>query len=348
MARQNKLPLADILPLTAAVNEAGHLTLAGCDALELAREFGTPLYVFDEETLRRQCREFQSQFRSRHPDTVVAYAAKAYLGRALAAILALSAPGAAGPWPPRQTPDPPPSESPPPDASARALREAVELVLEASALGAAKSERAGGIFVLDMGEPVKILDLAKQMIRLAEGDEALGMGCRFVDAASVLDRDDVVVRRMEDEERAFQPADGREHALPAQIVEELPFDSEALSGDRELGLTVLLDLRDPAQQFPAQLEGVARGTDRRHGHDWTASAGRERDLAERRDEKEVGSVPPSTAEAGVGQQHERVADPHRDVAQFGVDSLSGPVDGDDGGLVIAPEPKALQGVTHQR
>jgi diaminopimelate decarboxylase len=88
MARQTELPLADILPLTAAVNEAGHLTLAGCDAVALARELGTPLYVFDEETLRHQCREFQSQFRSRHADTVVAYAAKAYLGRALAAILA--------------------------------------------------------------------------------------------------------------------------------------------------------------------------------------------------------------------------------------------------------------------
>ncbi|MDO8612685.1 MAG: diaminopimelate decarboxylase [Dehalococcoidia bacterium] len=88
MAQQIKLPLADILPLTAAVNEAGHLTLGGCDAVELAREFGTPLYVFDEETLRHQCREFQSQFRARYPDTVVAYAAKAYLGRALAAIVA--------------------------------------------------------------------------------------------------------------------------------------------------------------------------------------------------------------------------------------------------------------------
>ena len=88
MAPETSIPLADILPLTAAVNEAGHLTLGGCDAVELAREFGTPLYVFDEETLRHQCREFQSQFQSRHPDTVVAYAAKAYLGRALAAILA--------------------------------------------------------------------------------------------------------------------------------------------------------------------------------------------------------------------------------------------------------------------
>ncbi len=83
----NRLALADILPTTAAVDEAGHLILGGCDAVELAREFGTPLYVFDEETLRGQCREFRSQFRSRHPDTVVAYAAKAYLGRALAGIL---------------------------------------------------------------------------------------------------------------------------------------------------------------------------------------------------------------------------------------------------------------------
>jgi len=47
------------------------------------------------------------------------------------------------------------------------IREAVELVLEASALGAAKAEHAGRIFVLEMGQPVKILDLARQMIRLA-------------------------------------------------------------------------------------------------------------------------------------------------------------------------------------
>ena len=87
MARETKIPLAGILPVTAAVNEAGHLTLGGRDAVELAREFGTPLYVFDEETLRGRCQEFQTEFRSRYPDTVVAYAAKVYLGRALAAIL---------------------------------------------------------------------------------------------------------------------------------------------------------------------------------------------------------------------------------------------------------------------
>ncbi|MBO0710531.1 MAG: polysaccharide biosynthesis protein, partial [Acetobacteraceae bacterium] len=51
------------------------------------------------------------------------------------------------------------------------VREAVGLVLQASVLGASDaalpSGRDGGIFVLDMGEPVKIVDLARQMIRLA-------------------------------------------------------------------------------------------------------------------------------------------------------------------------------------
>lgn len=47
------------------------------------------------------------------------------------------------------------------------IREAVELVLQASALGTAAEHYAGKIFVLDMGEPVRIADLARQMIRLA-------------------------------------------------------------------------------------------------------------------------------------------------------------------------------------
>ncbi len=46
-------------------------------------------------------------------------------------------------------------------------REAVELVLQASALGLTDDNEAGHIYVLDMGEPVSIVDLARQMIRLA-------------------------------------------------------------------------------------------------------------------------------------------------------------------------------------
>lgn len=88
MAKATSVPLAGILPVTAAVNEAGHLTIGGCDAVALAHEFGTPLYVFDEETLRQRCREFRSEFGSRYADTTVIYACKAYIGRALAALLA--------------------------------------------------------------------------------------------------------------------------------------------------------------------------------------------------------------------------------------------------------------------
>ncbi len=47
------------------------------------------------------------------------------------------------------------------------VREAVELVLQASALGARPGDQRGKVLVLDMGEPVKIADLARQMIRLA-------------------------------------------------------------------------------------------------------------------------------------------------------------------------------------
>jgi FlaA1/EpsC-like NDP-sugar epimerase len=46
------------------------------------------------------------------------------------------------------------------------VREAVELLLEAAALGQSRRDE-GAIYVLDMGAPVKIMDLAKQMIRLA-------------------------------------------------------------------------------------------------------------------------------------------------------------------------------------
>jgi FlaA1/EpsC-like NDP-sugar epimerase len=47
------------------------------------------------------------------------------------------------------------------------VREAVGLVLQASVIGCDRDITEGGIFVLDMGEPVKIVDMARQMIRLA-------------------------------------------------------------------------------------------------------------------------------------------------------------------------------------
>ncbi len=75
-----------LFPLTAAVNEAGRLEIGGCDTVALAAEFGTPLYVYDEDTLRRMCREFVGEFASRYPDSLVAYASKAFLNPAIGRI----------------------------------------------------------------------------------------------------------------------------------------------------------------------------------------------------------------------------------------------------------------------
>ena len=75
-----------VFPDTAEINGQGHLTVGGCDAVELASQFGTPLYVFDEETLRGRCRSFVREFRSRHTGTTVVYACKAYVNPALARI----------------------------------------------------------------------------------------------------------------------------------------------------------------------------------------------------------------------------------------------------------------------
>jgi O-antigen biosynthesis protein WbqV len=59
------------------------------------------------------------------------------------------------------------------------VREAVGLVLEASVAGISLPMDEGGIFVLDMGEPVKIVDLARQMIRLAGLRPDLDIGIQF-------------------------------------------------------------------------------------------------------------------------------------------------------------------------
>jgi diaminopimelate decarboxylase len=71
------LPL-HLLPDSAG-EVAGRLQLGGCDVLDLAAEFGTPLFVYDEDHLRSRCREAVTAF----PDGA-AYATKAFLCRAMA------------------------------------------------------------------------------------------------------------------------------------------------------------------------------------------------------------------------------------------------------------------------
>ena len=68
-----------LLPRTAAVGEDGHLRVGDIDLLDLAAEFGTPLFVYDEYHLRQACRAAVAAW-----GDGVAYAAKAFLCRAMA------------------------------------------------------------------------------------------------------------------------------------------------------------------------------------------------------------------------------------------------------------------------
>jgi diaminopimelate decarboxylase len=68
-----------LLPRTSRINDAGHLEVGGIDVLELAAEFGSPLFVYDEEHLRQACREAVNAW-----GDGVAYATKAFLCRAMA------------------------------------------------------------------------------------------------------------------------------------------------------------------------------------------------------------------------------------------------------------------------
>jgi diaminopimelate decarboxylase len=76
-----------LFPVTTEVNNQGHLVIGGCDSVELAAEFGTPLYVFDEPGLRSKCAEFKTEFGQRYADTAVIYAGKTFINKALALLL---------------------------------------------------------------------------------------------------------------------------------------------------------------------------------------------------------------------------------------------------------------------
>ncbi len=68
------------------VNDKGHLEIGGCDTVDLARRFGTPLYVMDEAFLRERCREYASAFEREYGDSAIAYASKAFVVAAMCAL----------------------------------------------------------------------------------------------------------------------------------------------------------------------------------------------------------------------------------------------------------------------
>ena len=68
-----------LFPITTLRNDTGHLEIGGCDISQLSKEFGTPLYIYDEATLRENCQAYLAPLRERYPNASVTYAGKAYI-----------------------------------------------------------------------------------------------------------------------------------------------------------------------------------------------------------------------------------------------------------------------------
>jgi diaminopimelate decarboxylase len=77
-----------LLPDSAHRSTNGHLVLGGCDTVELARQSGTPLYVYDRLTLYNAVQAYRRALRGYPATSAVAYASKAYLCVALAQLWA--------------------------------------------------------------------------------------------------------------------------------------------------------------------------------------------------------------------------------------------------------------------
>jgi diaminopimelate decarboxylase len=82
-------PNQELLPLSARVNRHDSLEIGGCDVTTLVEQFGSPLYILDEETLRTACRQYHDSFKEYYKDeSQVLYASKAWNCLAICAIVA--------------------------------------------------------------------------------------------------------------------------------------------------------------------------------------------------------------------------------------------------------------------
>jgi diaminopimelate decarboxylase len=72
---------------TMNINQQGHLVIGGCDTLDLVEEYGTPLYVMDEEAIRTACRDYYYSFTKTYPNTEVIYASKTFSTLAMCQII---------------------------------------------------------------------------------------------------------------------------------------------------------------------------------------------------------------------------------------------------------------------
>ena len=80
--------LEGIAPDTATVGRGGHLLVGGCDVVDVALRYGTPVYLYDEATIRARARAFREAVGGYPARAAVQYAAKAYCAPWLLRVMA--------------------------------------------------------------------------------------------------------------------------------------------------------------------------------------------------------------------------------------------------------------------
>ena len=88
MCASDPYPLSHVYPLGSRVNDRDHLEIGGCDAVDLAAEFGTPAFIVAEDDLRARARAYVRGLAAQNPDSDVLFASKAFPCTAVYRVLA--------------------------------------------------------------------------------------------------------------------------------------------------------------------------------------------------------------------------------------------------------------------
>ena len=80
-------PAKHVFPDTAKTNDKGHLVIGDCSVTDLASQYGTPLYIIDEDTVRNRCSSFRIAFNELYPNSQIIYGSKALANLAITKII---------------------------------------------------------------------------------------------------------------------------------------------------------------------------------------------------------------------------------------------------------------------
>ncbi|MDG1989748.1 MAG: diaminopimelate decarboxylase [Dehalococcoidia bacterium] len=85
--QNNVSAILDLFPLHSRVDNEHALITGNLSVVELVKKYGSPLYIYDHETIRSQYEEFKRAFQSSYPTTEILYASKVFLNIPFAQML---------------------------------------------------------------------------------------------------------------------------------------------------------------------------------------------------------------------------------------------------------------------